>query len=55
ITLRLIGSVDYRAGKATTGGLTSGRANGRCLLAYFMNLGACSITRAEMRGVIEGL
>ncbi|CAN1130098.1 Putative ribonuclease H protein At1g65750 [Linum perenne] len=26
-----------------------------CLLAYTMNLGYCSITRAEMRGAIEGL
>ncbi|CAN1231001.1 Putative ribonuclease H protein At1g65750 [Linum perenne] len=28
---------------------------GRCSLAFNMNLGACTITRAEMRGAIEGL
>ncbi|CAN1141200.1 Putative ribonuclease H protein At1g65750 [Linum perenne] len=28
---------------------------GKCLLAFSMNLGSCSITHAEMRGAIEGL
>ncbi|CAN1294441.1 Putative ribonuclease H protein At1g65750 [Linum perenne] len=28
---------------------------GRCLLDYSMNLGSCSITRAEIRGALEGL
>ncbi|CAN1177066.1 Putative ribonuclease H protein At1g65750 [Linum perenne] len=30
-------------------------SEGRCILAFTMNLGTCSITRAEMRGAIEGL
>ncbi|CAN1192177.1 Putative ribonuclease H protein At1g65750 [Linum perenne] len=43
-----------RAGRATTGGLAQD-SEGRCIFAYTMNLGNCSITRAEMRGAIEGL
>ncbi|CAN1180885.1 hypothetical protein LINPERHAP2_LOCUS35024 [Linum perenne] len=39
---------------AAAGGLI--RTNdGRGLLAYCVNLGKCSIMRAELRGVIEGL
>ncbi|CAN1233455.1 Putative ribonuclease H protein At1g65750, partial [Linum perenne] len=41
-------------GKAATGGII--RDNyGNCLIAYTMHLGACSITRAEIRGALEGL
>ncbi|CAN1318119.1 Putative ribonuclease H protein At1g65750 [Linum perenne] len=40
--------------RATAGGLVRDH-EGRCLNAFTMNLGACSITRAEMRGAIEGL
>ncbi|CAN1194204.1 hypothetical protein LINPERHAP2_LOCUS42433 [Linum perenne] len=29
--------------------------DGRCLAAFSMNLGICSITRAELRGVMTGL
>ncbi|CAN1297159.1 Putative ribonuclease H protein At1g65750 [Linum perenne] len=54
VTLNSDGSVDYKVGKAAAGGLLRD-SEGRCLLAYSMNLGACSITRAEMRGAIEGL
>ncbi|CAN1800931.1 Putative ribonuclease H protein At1g65750 [Linum perenne] len=39
---------------AATGGLLRDD-QGRCLLAFTMNLGTCSITRAELRGAIEGL
>ncbi|CAN0824572.1 hypothetical protein LINGRAPRIM_LOCUS1735, partial [Linum grandiflorum] len=28
--------------------------DGRCLAAYSMNLGICSITRAELRAVVFG-
>ncbi|CAN1149061.1 hypothetical protein LINPERHAP2_LOCUS16812 [Linum perenne] len=54
ITLNSDGSFGARAGRATTGGLARD-ADGRCIFAYTMNLGNCSITRAEMRGAIEGL
>ncbi|CAN1138236.1 Putative ribonuclease H protein At1g65750 [Linum perenne] len=54
VTLNSDGLVDYSAGIAAAGGLLRD-SEGRCLLAYSMNLGACSITRAEMRGAIEGL
>ncbi|CAN1175299.1 Putative ribonuclease H protein At1g65750 [Linum perenne] len=39
---------------ATTGGLLRDEY-GRCLFAFTMNLGLCSITRAELRGAVEGL
>ncbi|CAN1162512.1 Putative ribonuclease H protein At1g65750 [Linum perenne] len=48
------GSVDKRRGKAAAGGLLRD-FDGRCITAFAMNLGSCSITRAEMRGAIEGL
>ncbi|CAN1789715.1 Putative ribonuclease H protein At1g65750 [Linum perenne] len=54
VTLNSDGSVDRARGKATVGGLIR-NAEGRCVLAYTMNLGTCSITRVEMRGAIEGL
>ncbi|CAN1331264.1 Putative ribonuclease H protein At1g65750 [Linum perenne] len=54
MTLNSDGSVDRARGKVTAGGLIR-NAEGRCLLAYTMNLGTCSITRAEIRGAIEGL
>ncbi|CAN1152639.1 Putative ribonuclease H protein At1g65750 [Linum perenne] len=40
--------------KAAAGGLIR-NSFGHCSLAFTVNLGACSITRAEIRGVIEGL
>ncbi|CAN1796987.1 Putative ribonuclease H protein At1g65750 [Linum perenne] len=54
LVLNTDGSVDHRTGKAVAGGLVRD-AEGRCLLAFTMNIGICSITRAEMRGAIEGL
>ncbi|CAN1136938.1 Putative ribonuclease H protein At1g65750 [Linum perenne] len=40
--------------RAAAGGLLRS-ADGRALLAFCINLGRCSIMRAELRGVIEGL
>ncbi|CAN1164087.1 Putative ribonuclease H protein At1g65750, partial [Linum perenne] len=54
VTLNSDGSVDSSRAEATAGGLVRDN-QGRCILAYTMNLGRCSITRAEMRGAIEGL
>ncbi|CAN1178076.1 Putative ribonuclease H protein At1g65750 [Linum perenne] len=54
VTLNSDGSVDTQRGKAAAGGLVR-NSEGRCLLAFSMNLGICSVTRAELRGVIEGL
>ncbi|CAN1779965.1 Putative ribonuclease H protein At1g65750 [Linum perenne] len=48
------GSVNSIGGKATAGKLLRDSA-GRCLFAFTMNLGSCSITRAEIRGAIRGL
>ncbi|CAN1130093.1 Putative ribonuclease H protein At1g65750, partial [Linum perenne] len=54
ITLNSDGAVDRGTKKASTRGILRS-SDGMCLLAYTMNLGYCSITRAEMRGAIEGL
>ncbi|CAN1128680.1 Putative ribonuclease H protein At1g65750, partial [Linum perenne] len=54
VTLNSDGSVDAQRDKASAGGLVR-NSEGRCLLAFSMNLGTCSVTRAELRGVIEGL
>ncbi|CAN1163947.1 Putative ribonuclease H protein At1g65750, partial [Linum perenne] len=48
------GSVNPTVGKATTGGFLRDN-NGRCRFSFTMNLGSCSITRAELRGAIWGL
>ncbi|CAN1141084.1 Putative ribonuclease H protein At1g65750 [Linum perenne] len=54
LTLNSDGSVDPRSHKAAAGGLLRDN-EGYCIFAYTMNLGACSITRVEMRGAIQGL
>ncbi|CAN1175878.1 Putative ribonuclease H protein At1g65750 [Linum perenne] len=54
ITVNSDGSFDARLGRAAAGGLARD-SEGRCKFAYTMNLGSCSITRAEMRGANEGL
>ncbi|CAN1265847.1 Putative ribonuclease H protein At1g65750 [Linum perenne] len=54
ITLNTDGSFDARRGRAAAGGLAPD-SYGRGRFAYTMNLGSCSITRAEMRGATEGL
>ncbi|CAN1241697.1 Putative ribonuclease H protein At1g65750 [Linum perenne] len=48
------GSVEATRRRAAAGGLLRNTL-GRCLMAFTMNLGHCSITRAEIRGAIEGL
>ncbi|CAN1798779.1 Putative ribonuclease H protein At1g65750 [Linum perenne] len=48
------GSVNTNLGKSTAGGLLRDNS-GKCLFAFTMNLGFCSITRAELRGAIQGL
>ncbi|CAN1193402.1 Putative ribonuclease H protein At1g65750 [Linum perenne] len=52
VTLNSDGSV--LRGKAAAGGLFRD-SDGRCLAAYAMNLGSCTITRAEIRGALEGI
>ncbi|CAN1145340.1 Putative ribonuclease H protein At1g65750 [Linum perenne] len=54
MVLNTDGSVSSDRRRATAGGLLRD-AEGRCTLAYTMNLGYCSITRAEMRGALRGL
>ncbi|CAN1821545.1 Putative ribonuclease H protein At1g65750 [Linum perenne] len=53
-TLNSDGSVQGRQGKAVAGGLLRD-STGNCVLAYTMNLGVCTITRAELRGALEGI
>ncbi|CAN1184990.1 Putative ribonuclease H protein At1g65750 [Linum perenne] len=54
VSINSDGSVDRTRNRATAGGILRDY-NGRGILAYTMNLGSCSITRAELRGAIEGL
>ncbi|CAN0880875.1 Putative ribonuclease H protein At1g65750 [Linum grandiflorum] len=54
MTLNTDGSVRGRSSKASAGGLLRD-AFGHCHAAFTQNLGSCSITRAEMRGLITGL
>ncbi|CAN1143560.1 Putative ribonuclease H protein At1g65750, partial [Linum perenne] len=54
VVLNTDGSVLADCSKAAAGGLIRS-ADGRCLSAFYINLGRCSIMRAELRGVIEGL
>ncbi|CAN1824594.1 Putative ribonuclease H protein At1g65750 [Linum perenne] len=41
-------------GKTSVRGLLRDN-HGRCLQTYAMNLGKCSITRAEIRGALKGI
>ncbi|CAN1127411.1 Putative ribonuclease H protein At1g65750 [Linum perenne] len=54
VTVNTDGSVNPQTRKAAAGGLLRD-VDGRCLHAFTMNLGVCSITRAELRGAIRGL
>ncbi|CAN1797232.1 hypothetical protein LINPERHAP1_LOCUS21194, partial [Linum perenne] len=54
ITLNYDGSVLGPRGRAAFGGLLQDK-NDNCLLAYTMNLGVSSITRAEIRGALVRL
>ncbi|CAN1799031.1 Putative ribonuclease H protein At1g65750 [Linum perenne] len=47
------GSLYGRNSKATTGGLLRD-SEGMFIALYAANLGSCSITRAKLRGIIEG-
>ncbi|CAN1170479.1 Putative ribonuclease H protein At1g65750 [Linum perenne] len=54
VVLNTDGSVSAQSGRAAAGGLIRNEA-GFCLSAFAINLGKCSITRAELRGAITGL
>ncbi|CAL1403678.1 unnamed protein product [Linum trigynum] len=54
VTLNTDGFVLPNSGHATAGGLIRDHL-GRYFAAFAMNLGVCSITRAELRGAVEGL
>ncbi|CAN1807830.1 Putative ribonuclease H protein At1g65750 [Linum perenne] len=53
-TVNTDGAVNQESGKAAAGGFVR-NSNGQCLGAFAMNIGYCSITRAELRGAIQGL
>ncbi|CAN1810413.1 Putative ribonuclease H protein At1g65750 [Linum perenne] len=54
ITLNTDGSVLGHQGRAAAGGVIRD-SSGNCLQAFTMNLGRCSITRAEICGALEGV
>ncbi|CAN1824284.1 Putative ribonuclease H protein At1g65750 [Linum perenne] len=54
LNLNTDGSFNRNRQGATAGGLLRDE-HGRCLMAFTMNLGLCSITRAELRGAVEGI
>ncbi|CAN1824281.1 Putative ribonuclease H protein At1g65750 [Linum perenne] len=53
-TINTDGAVENRSGNAAAGGLIRNE-HGHCIAAFSMNIGKCSITRAELRGAIKGL
>ncbi|CAN1154205.1 Putative ribonuclease H protein At1g65750 [Linum perenne] len=54
VTVNTDGSVVQSIGNTPTGGLIRDHL-GRCFSAFSANLGRCSITRAELRGILHGL
>ncbi|CAN1121952.1 Putative ribonuclease H protein At1g65750 [Linum perenne] len=54
ITVNSDGSVLGTRGKAAAGGILR-QADGKGIYAYAINLGICSITRADIRGALEGI
>ncbi|CAN1148505.1 Putative ribonuclease H protein At1g65750, partial [Linum perenne] len=54
VTINTDGSFNPASKKAAAGGIIR-RQDGRGLVAFAMNLGCCTITRAEIRGAISGL
>ncbi|CAN1127069.1 Putative ribonuclease H protein At1g65750, partial [Linum perenne] len=54
VTINTDGSHSPSLNKASAGGIIR-TSDGRSLIAFTMNLGQCSITRAEIRGAITGL
>ncbi|CAN1850054.1 Putative ribonuclease H protein At1g65750 [Linum perenne] len=53
-TLNSDGSIEHATGKASAGRVLRD-CNGRVLDAFAINLGACSITRAELTGAVVGI
>ncbi|CAN1131367.1 Putative ribonuclease H protein At1g65750 [Linum perenne] len=53
-TLNSDGSVLGHRGRSAAGGLIRD-SSGNCVQAFTMNLGVCTITRAEICGVLEGV
>ncbi|CAN1289290.1 Putative ribonuclease H protein At1g65750 [Linum perenne] len=54
VSLNTDDSFDRARQKATAGGILRDHT-GKFILAFSMNLGSCSVTRAEMRKALEGL
>ncbi|CAN1187260.1 hypothetical protein LINPERHAP2_LOCUS38629 [Linum perenne] len=54
VALNSDGSVIPETGRTAIGSLFRD-ANGRCLVAYSMKMGICSITRDELRATVTGL
>ncbi|CAN1751119.1 Putative ribonuclease H protein At1g65750 [Linum perenne] len=54
ITVNTDISVINQSGNASAGGLIRDHL-GHCFLAFSANIGKCSITRAELRGILHGL
>ncbi|CAN1243153.1 Putative ribonuclease H protein At1g65750, partial [Linum perenne] len=54
LTVNSDGSVLGNRGKAAAGGLLRDE-DGKCIQAFAINLGVCSITRTEIRGALEGI
>ncbi|CAN1800862.1 Putative ribonuclease H protein At1g65750 [Linum perenne] len=54
VTVNTDGSVVQPSGNTSAGGLIRDHL-GHCSLAFSANLGKCSITRAELRGILHGL
>ncbi|CAN1181981.1 Putative ribonuclease H protein At1g65750 [Linum perenne] len=54
VTVNTDGSVINQSGNASAGGLIRDHL-GHCFLAFSANIGKCSITRAELRGILQGL
>ncbi|CAN1809758.1 Putative ribonuclease H protein At1g65750 [Linum perenne] len=54
VTLNTDGSFNPALNKASAGGIIRS-SDGRGVVAFTMNLGQCSITRAEIRGALAGL
>ncbi|CAN1231345.1 Putative ribonuclease H protein At1g65750 [Linum perenne] len=53
VTLNSDGAVDLLGGKAATGGLVR-NSEGRCLLAFSMNLGNCSVSKSRITWCYRG-
>ncbi|CAL1376831.1 unnamed protein product [Linum trigynum] len=54
VTVNSDSSVHHESGSVATGGLIRDHL-GHCIAAFTLNLRICLITRAELRGIVEGL